>query len=244
MKAILVLIMGMVIGCCPAFSQIQKPVEKKKTMAAEQPVTIKPVVKSKIISSADTVKQPVTPTTTQPATQPQTTTTSEPPAYYIVAAKVRIKTGNDNKELQSAGFVRLKKLSYLPGGASPQDFHAYPGETLLFEVRNRPSEELKVNSTTEIDLSPIYGWNYHPDDIMIGYVETYGFKLEIDYRPNFLLDAWKIDNVVVVMEIKDRNGNPHPYLGYKEIMFSPNKLLKKGDNLLELFIDKNFMRKI
>jgi len=202
---------------------------------------MQPGVKTNTVKSADTVvKQspPAAATTTQPPAA------ATPRAYYLVSARVRVATGDDNKELQSGAEVRIFKLSYTPGGASPGDFKAYPGQRLLFETRDEPRREFKVNSTNEIDLKSIYSLNYQAVDIMLGYVEPYGFKAVITYFPNFPLDAWRINNVTVVLEIKDRNGNPHPYMGYREILFSPNKLLKAGDNTLELFIDKNFMKQL
>jgi hypothetical protein len=226
----------------PVSAQVkQLPVDRNKTVVKDQPVKMQPGVKTNTVKSADTVvKQspPAAATTTQPPAA------ATPPAYYLVSARVRVATGDDNKELQSGAEVRIFKLSYTPGGASPGDFKAYPGQRLLFETRDEPRREFKVNSTNEIDLKSIYSLNYQAVDIMLGYVEPYGFKAVITYFPNFPLDAWRINNVTVVLEIKDRNGNPHPYMGYREILFSPNKLLKAGDNTLELFIDKNFMKQL
>lgn len=226
----------------PVSAQVkQLPVDRNKTVVKDQPVKMQPGIKTNTVKPADTVvKQspPAAATTTQPPAA------ATPPAYYLVSARVRVATGDDNKELQSGAAVRIFKLSYTPGGASPGDFKAYPGQRLLFETRDEPTREFKVNSTNEIDLKSIYSFSYQPVDIMLGYVEPYGFKAVITYSPNFPLDAWRINNVTVVLEIKDRNGNPHPYMGYREILFSPNKLMKAGDNTLELFIDKNFMRQL
>lgn len=218
----------------------QLPVDRNKTVVKDEPVKMQPGIKPNAVKADTAVKQAPPPAAT--TTQPPAATTA--PAYFLVSAKVRVATGDDNKELQSVAGVKIFKLSYTPGGASPGDFKAYPGQRLLFETRDEPRREFKVNSTNEIDLKSIYSFNYQPVDIMLGYVEPYGFKAVITYSPNFPLDAWRINNVTIVLEIKDRNGNPHPYMGYREILFSPNKLMKAGDNTLELFIDKNFMRQL
>ncbi|MBN8782494.1 MAG: hypothetical protein ABS85_00175 [Sphingobacteriales bacterium SCN 48-20] len=242
MKTFLSVLLAVTFLAGPVSAQVkQLPVDRNKTVVKDQPVKMQPGVKTNTVKSADTVvKQspPAAATTTQPPAA------ATPPAYYLVSARVRVATGDDNKELQSGAEVRIFKLSYTPGGASPGDFKAYPGQRLLFETRDEPRREFKVNSTNEIDLKSIYSLNYQAVDIMLGYVEPYGFKAVITYFPNFPLDAWRINNVTVVLEIKDRNGNPHPYMGYREILFSPNKLLKAGDNTLELFIDKNFMKQL
>lgn len=243
MKAILSMLLASTLLTGVVSAQVkQLPVDRNKTVVKDQPAKMQPGIQPNAVRSADTaVKQSPPPAAT--TAQPPAAATP-PPDYFLVSARVRVATGGDNKELQSGAGVRIFKLSYTPGGASPGDFKAYPGERLMFETRDEPRREFKVNSTNEIDLKSIYSFNYHPVDMMLGYVEPYGFKAVITYSPNFPLDAWRINNVTIVFEIKDRNGNPHPYMGYREILFSPNKLMKAGDNTLELFIDKNFMRQL
>jgi len=164
MKTFLSVLLAVTFLAGPVSAQVkQLPVDRNKTVVKDQPVKMQPGVKTNTVKSADTVvKQspPAAATTTQPPAA------ATPPAYYLVSARVRVATGDDNKELQSGAEVRIFKLSYTPGGASPGDFKAYPGQRLLFETRDEPRREFKVNSTNEIDLKRIYSLNYQAVDIM------------------------------------------------------------------------------
>jgi hypothetical protein len=235
MKKILFTIFVTVLSICYTFAQIERPaIQSKKAVKPEQ-VTIPKAGLKNSTTTDTTKKQPVV------QTPPPPPSSTKPNSYYLVAAKVRINTGNDNKEAQSGLRIELIKNSYIPGAAP--ELKPYPGETLIYENRGS-ADEYKVNSTKELNLVGIYSKDYHIGEIWLDWVKAYGLKLKIRYSPAFVLDAWKINTVILILEVKDLKGNPHPTLGYREVLFAPNKLMKADDNLLELHIDENFLRKI
>lgn len=123
------------------------------------------------------------------------------PVYLLTPARVSIRTGNDNKEFPSKVYVTLMAKS------TPANWRNY----LQFNLGN----EMPINSDTEFGLD-LEGRAPTP-------LETFqqaGIRLNIQYEPNFFADAWKIESVSLILEFKDQNGNLHPSLGRKVILFS------------------------
>lgn len=139
-------------------------------------------------------------------------------SYWLTSAKVKIKTGSDNKE----------SLSNLAIELSVRDT-AY----CIF-AQNNVTNELKVNSENTIGLEKTYSCTtrYSPNNLSAPYgtsptgtkniqysdVEKYGVSLRIIYKPNFFADAWKIENVSITLEFRDTNNNLHSS-GQKTIVF-------------------------
>ena len=123
------------------------------------------------------------------------------PVYSLTSARVIIKTGNDNKEFPSKVNVTLMAKS------TPANWRNY--------IQINLGNEMRINSETEFGLdlegrSPTPLEDYQRD----------GLKLSVSYEPNFFADAWKIENISLILEFKDQNGNLHPTLGRKTIAFS------------------------
>lgn len=183
--------------------------------------------------------------TQQQPTAPKVSTTpvaSTPPIiYYLFGAKLLIKNGSDSKELPSTVYFSLFR-------SSKSDYSGYSNDnkTLLFEYlpNTTNKREFAANTTTPITLTPIYSMAYRYDEIDFSKIEKSGLKLNITYHPNFFMDAWKIDKVTLVLEIKDAKGNPHPALNNKEIPFiTANKLLTHDKNTLVMETDGFLMPK-
>ena len=205
------------------------------------------------------VFQKTIPTTKQNATlktvpppAPAPPTNTPPPAanvpYYLSAARVILLTGNDNKEQPSSVSIGLNRTS---GGDWPSD--DYTASCGLYQ-HNYATNEYKVNSVTDIALTTSFqfpgsmpggvgeGWRYI--NLLLSNIQTHGLTLYVRYDPNFILDAWKIEKVTLVMEFKDIKGNPHPTLGSITIPFlNSSALLNDGKRILKLETDKFLMAK-
>lgn len=186
------------------------------------------------------------PVKTTPPPAPVTTT-----RYYLSSARVTIFTGNDNKELPSNVSINLYRLSqsqYATGNAN--------GTTLMYNymMQGDNRQEFKPNSSNQVVLTNLFdfpytfpggsGQGYRYNEIDLEYIQLNGLRLAIGYSPNFILDAWKIDKVIMTLEFKDLQGNPHPTLGSKAITFmNASALLKDGNNTLTCDTDKFLMPK-
>jgi hypothetical protein len=169
------------------------------------------------------------PVKTTPAPAPVTNKTSETSGtnvYKLTSARVSIKTGNDNKEFPSKVFVTLKLRS------NPHYFlFDQPGENM----RN----EMKSNSNTAFGLQKNNEGT--PERLTLQALQNEGIILTIYYDPNFFTDAWKIEGVSLTLEFKDQNGNLHPTLGNKTIVFNnANGFLNVGDRWMECTTDGTF----
>ncbi|QNA46617.1 hypothetical protein [Lacibacter sediminis] len=127
--------------------------------------------------------------------------------YFLTSAKVIIQTGNDNKEAQNS------KVNIYAGPANFND-HFY----FKYEI----NEELKVNSTTELNLKPAVSTpDMYSDFNRLSFYKQQGVALAITYDNNaWATDAWKINNVTVMLEFKDKNGNPYPLPVYSNVTIS------------------------
>mgnify|MGYP001087805229 CR=1 FL=1 len=130
--------------------------------------------------------------------------------YFLGVAKITIKTGKDNKELNSKLILRVYPNAGTDNWRKGYELNDY-------------KDVLKTWSTNSFTLPRSGGFdksfnslaNYKQDGVMVDiFYDTFG------NGPFCLLDAWKIEEVSVTLEFKDVNGNPHPTFGSKTIYFS------------------------
>jgi hypothetical protein len=171
-----------------------------------KPEKIKLQAPSKVIAPAPTepktAQAPAPPPPAPPATTNKTsgTANTSTPVYILSSARVSIRTGNDNKEFPSAVWVALAAKS------APDQWRTY--------VQQNLGNEMRINSETE------FGLGLEAQPISLETFQKSGLVLRIQYNPNIVFDAWKIESVSLTMEFKDQNGNLHPTLGRKTIVFS------------------------
>jgi hypothetical protein len=144
-----------------------------------------------------TVAPPPPAPTNKTTTVPATATT---PVYTLTAVRVNVRTGADNKEFPSGVYVTLSARS------DRKRWRNY--------IQQRLTNEMKINSNTEFGLDVVDG------TIELATFQQSGLLLSINYAPNIIFDAWKIESVSAVLEFKDQNGNLHPTFGSKTIVFS------------------------
>ncbi len=210
---------------------------------AQETKTDKPK-ESKPVKMVAPVREPVKGTRTAPQTPPAAPLASNT-IYYLTSAKVTVVTGNDAKELPSAVRFYLDRIV----GNIPASVTYEVG--LYFYMKSNNPQEFKANSTNEIVLDPGLqlpqggyneGWRYYA--LGLGVIQDAGLQLTVQYLPNFLLDAWKIDKITLTLEFKDLAGNPHPSMGRVVIPFlNVSKLMNDGNRILTLQTDKFLLPK-
>jgi len=168
---------------------------------AKADIKTTPTKKNPVNSPASRLKTPVS--TTPPVTTPPAATTPALTSwdYFLSNAKVTFYTGNDNKEKES-----MLQMQLTFGKETVCNYYVPPSKY----------QECAVNSSTEFGFSE---YHYKHDLLSLGYAEARGVKLLIFYSPNFPLDAWKIEKIMITLEFRDGNGNLHPTLGTKNIVF-------------------------
>ncbi|HTE31380.1 MAG TPA: hypothetical protein VK666_13460 [Chryseolinea sp.] len=129
------------------------------------------------------------------------------PVYSLTSVRISIRTGNDNKEFPSEVGVSL----WLKNQAG----YDYT-KNCLFLV-NKLKNEMRINSSTEFGLGK---YDVSTEKFTLYALQRDGLKLTIEYIPNFFMDAWKIEGIVLTLEFRDQNGNLHPTLGTKAIAFN------------------------
>ncbi len=175
-------------------------------------------VKAQIITKQVPVKKNTTIKTTPPAPPPPPPAPAQQPvakqgqpgytpAYTLTSARVNIRTGIDNKEFLSDVSVSLWKKDRQGWNYSNDCYYKTPS------LKN----EMAVNSNTDLGLDKYAG---NADKLNLTNLQTSGLDLIVTYQPNIFLDAWKIENITLILEFKDQNGNLHPTLGSKIISFS------------------------
>lgn len=170
--------------------------------------------------------------TTKPVKSQQKTIIQTPPqqppavvsVYSLTSVRVNIRTGSDNKEFPSKVYVTLMVKT------NPH-YYIY--------VQNNLNNEMRINSDTEFGLER--GNEGTPERITLEALQTAGLILQIYYAPNLFTDAWKIENISMVLEFKDQNGNPHPSLERKTVVFSnAYGFLNAGVHYMECITDQSF----
>lgn len=214
---------------------------------------------------------PVTEPTGQPApatvvANPRLTFTG---LTYFKTAKIKIYTGNDNKEAPSIGIIELS----VNGGGRDSDGATDPNQPEQLARGFLPNQEFRVNTMYESVIENTPGarkkqyeyiktnsWG-EQERITLERCQHYGLRLEITYEPNFILDAWKIDRVELEIDFGFwewwyYTGNPKlgerdqqnlvskPAPGFPRVItFSRSSLLNNGNKKLTLLTDGFFFPK-
>lgn len=171
-----------------------------------QPVKKTPVIKSQ-------TSPPLTATPTRPQSPPA-------PVYYLSSVKVNIGTGSDNKESLS--------------NVSVEFWVRQTGYSIF--AQNNLTNEMKKNSTSSIglEMNNTYTSGTVPGSVPTIYkttdagnlritlsdLKTYGMAVRVIYKPDFFMDAWKIENLSVTLEFRNAQGQPDAAAPTKNISFS------------------------
>jgi hypothetical protein len=182
----------------PAFQQLLSATGQNILPTKQLPATGR-------IVSTPAPPQPPAPaanTATPPAEEPNPKRTFTGLTYFK-SAKVKIYTGNDNKEAPSSVTVELS----VNGGDSDDNNGLNPDRLVQLARFFPPHQEFRVNSMYESVMETSPGerkkqyeyiqantWG-EQNKITLDRCQQYGLRLEITYEPNFILDAWKIDRV-------------------------------------------------
>jgi hypothetical protein len=213
MKKIVFLFALALVVISAAQAQITPNAEKSKIKRTTVPKEIKTVP-----ANPETPPAPPPP----PVNKNTNTSTEYIPIYALTSVRVKIKTGNDNKEFPS------KVHSTLMAKSTPANWRNY--------IQINLSNEMKVNSETE------FGLGLEGPPIPLTTFQAAGLKLTVSYEPNFFADAWKIESISLVLEFKDQKGNLHPSLGNKTIVFSnAYGFLNNEFRNIECFTDGSFV---
>ena len=166
---------------------------------------------------------PIPPPPQEPSTNKSTGSANQNmPVYALTSARLVIKTGNDNKEFPSAVGVTLMAKS------APSNWRTY--------IQTNLGNEMRINSDTE------FGLDVAGAPIPLEIFQQSGLSLSISYTPNFFADAWKIESVSLKLEFKDQNGNLHPSLGNKTIVFSnAYGILNNDFRYMKCYSDASFL---
>lgn len=216
--------------------------------------------------SSSTGSPPASEATPEGGSRPASTarmTSSTPPT--IRSAKIRIFTGNDNKEAPSNVVITLYR-----NGGEPDDPFGFditktnPLRLTRLGGAGLQGKELAINSTTELVLRDPSSFRispeYHPS---LASCEEHGLRLEISYEPNFFLDAWRINRVELEIDFAVReswtfstlnNRDGRYYASHttrvksapgfpKVITFITGGLLKNSNKKLTYITDGFFMQK-
>jgi hypothetical protein len=126
------------------------------------------------------------------------------PVYKLTSVRVKISTGSDNKE-----FPSKVEVSLIPKGKVT---------SLFRQLGSNMRNEMKVNSTTEFGLDK--SEDLAASAFELTTLQNSGIDLRLNYMPNFILDAWKIEGITLTLEFRDANNNLHPQMGTKTIVFN------------------------
>jgi len=195
---------------------------------AQTPDPAKADTKTAPIMKSPLRMQPTATRTTPVSDNPSAPTASGPNSsdFFLTSAKATIYTGNDSKEQPS----QVQMQIMLAEGVGN------------YMVPTTQYREFAVNSATELPFQFYYSNTYYPWKLCLTNVENAGVKIFISYSPNFLLDAWKIEKVVLTLEFRDGKGNLHPLLGTKNIVFTNiGAVLKKDQQTLVCQADQFMM---
>jgi hypothetical protein len=133
--------------------------------------------------------------------------------YYLTSAFITIRTGADNKEKESEVNFRL-----IP--AMTKDLSNTHNEFIGKIPKNQ--QPLYVNSSATFPLNLFMSstaFIVNPATSLASFNQN-GLGLAIEYKANFLLDAWKIEQVELTLYFKDANGLFHPTQGVKTVKFN------------------------
>ncbi|MCG2616765.1 hypothetical protein LZZ85_20870 [Terrimonas sp. NA20] len=207
---------------------VVKPTAVKNTPA---PVLKAPEPSKGIVT---TPPPPSTPTNPPPAPAPAPAQSSTVVEYKLTKVRVRITTGRDNKESPSEVYTKFS----LP--------EQYASSYCAFAQWNMQNE-MPVNDYIEVGLNKHANANLslistkltmsNPEqlktggkDILLSDIQKYGGRLMIKYYPHLFTDAWRIENVTLMLEFRDKNDNLHPVHGSKTLSFANAKTFLNAGN--------------
>lgn len=145
------------------------------------------------------------------ANQQNTTTPKLTDAdYFLSVARITIKTGNDNKDAGAKLILRV-----YPTTGTDNYRKGYLLDSYTQELKKWGNDEIPLPRASEFDQSFNSLANYKQTGVMVDVLyDTWGGP----YPP---LDAWKIEEISVTLEFRDKNQNLHPTMGSRIIHF-PN----------------------
>ena len=136
-----------------------------------------------------------------------------PSQYYLTDAFITIKTGADNKEQESEVNIRVipSLIKNLSDNSNEFVKKVAKNELPFYSNSSRTLPLLLYMSSTATLINPAtslasFGLN--------------GLGTVIEYKANIFTDAWKIEQVELVLHFKDANGLYHPTQGVKTIQFN------------------------
>ncbi len=136
-----------------------------------------------------------------------------PSQYYLTDAFITIKTGADNKEKESEVNIRV----------IPSQVKNLSDDHNEFVKRVAKNElEFYTNSPRTLPLGLFMASTYttvNPPTSLASFLLN-GLGTVIEYKANIFTDAWKIEQVELVLHFKDANGLYHPTQGIKTIQFN------------------------
>lgn len=178
----------------------------------------------------------VNPVPPPPAPAPAPAPTAPPPAprpapvFSLTGVIVKVRTGADNKESPSA--VTMNLYNATTGKICFQQ--ASPINT-LFDVGSDLEFRLVKFSRPWVPAQEI------TNSLQLSSLQSNGARFEITYAPNFILDAWSVRGITLMLEFKDQYGNAHPTLNNKVIQFNNAiGMMDTHKRYLKCFIDKDF----
>lgn len=205
MKKFVLLATLAMIALSAAYGQIKNDIDKSRTKK--------------------TAPAPAPPPPPAPVSKSTAATTTTPLVYTLTSARVKVRTGNDNKEFPSKVLVSVATRNI--GVSEWPPFY-----------QQKLDNEMRINSETEFGLerdAQLRG------EIRLDAFQAAGVKLKFTYLPNLIFDAWKIESITLILEFKDQYGNLHPTLGNKTIVFSNAYGLVNNDyRIVECTTDGNF----
>ncbi|MGC4102872.1 CARDB domain-containing protein [Ferruginibacter sp.] len=133
--------------------------------------------------------------------------------YYLSNAFLILKTGADNKEKESEVNIRV-----IP--STTKNLTDTYNEFIKKVAKNETEFYSNASQTLPLGLF-MSGTSYltNPATSMAAFNQN-GLGLVVEYKANFLLDAWKIEQAQLVLYFKDVNGLVHPTQGVKIITFN------------------------
>jgi hypothetical protein len=148
--------------------------------------------------------------------------------YVLDDIKVSITTGNDNKETPSTFGVGLIKNAVPSLGTQDVQIAFSSNSDHIGESAVQQEDNFKLNKAT-------FPANY-PNPF---HLSTFGEggRINIHYYPNFPLDAWQVNSLVLTLTFVDQNNTPMiKYLRYQNI----DKLLNNNLRTLECSFSRSF----
>lgn len=200
-----------------------------------RPTAVKPTVIKKGELPPLKVSGPAKGTATTPAaTPPPPAQTSTIINYKLTGVRVKITTGRDNKETPSEVYVKF---------SLPEQYSSSYCAFAQWNLQN----EMPVNTDIEVGLKKYSNVNLslistkltmsRPEelrtggtDISLTDIQQHGGRLMIKYYPHLFTDAWRIENVTLMLEFKDNNGNLHPVHGSKTLSFANARTFLNAGN--------------